>query len=479
MAGKLFSHASARSAFALILTTLFTFLITAVFSGCGGKGGSAPPPSNVGGGFTLVASGGTLNDGSGVKGLSVLTTLRDNQGWGPTQVWTITITDPDSNILTAEYNDQRLGSYMNWEWAGFDPSPGTYHAAATNGIVTISYDFSVTSDVIQRPAPNATSSPSAITVAWPSVAGAGSYSYQICTPASTCVSDLTTLTSETVSFSTLTAGDYFIRVKAYATDRPALYADHAASPGLASHENISEYSFSFPIGGDQNSGNYSLHAAGGVVDYGLRGPGNIPIYGIAFWSSILFGTPTPNAAPDGDWNITIKNSSNVTIADFIYPKGSEHYAYWYYGIEPATGSYTVTATYGTASRTASFTIDNSVLTSHLALPAGISATKTGSDINLTWNAVTLAKSYYVSLYAIIWDASAKQYDYREVWGKWVSTAGTTILKSGSTIPAGLEGDVYVTAYEVDMAAAAPPGTTPARADMSENLYGYPLPFLTP
>ena len=149
---------------------------------------------------------------------------------------------------------------------------------------------------------------------------------------------------------------------------------------------------------------------------------------------------------------------------------------------PVTGSYTVTATYGAASKTSTFTIAGSAseMTPRLALPAGISATKSvNNDISITWNAVGDAGSYYVSLYAESLDTIAKQYDYREVWNTWVSTAGATILKSGSAIPAGLECDVYITAHEVNMTTAAPPVTPPARADMSENYYGYPLPFLTP
>ncbi|MEK6697640.1 MAG: hypothetical protein AABZ10_01220 [Nitrospirota bacterium] len=464
-----------------LLSLLSSVILLLSLAACGG-GKSNSTPSNVGGGYTLQVSGGTLNDGSGVNGLSVLATLRDSEGFGPYQTWTITITDPDNNTFTVEYKDPRLGSYMSWEWAAYDPLPGTYRAAATNGLATIYYDFTVTAGTISRPAPNA-SSPSAsntITISWPPVDGAGSYSYDVCSPSSTCVSGITTSTSEIVSFATLTPGDYLIQVKAFAIDRQALYADHTSSPAFASQEKVSEYSFSYPVGTTVNPVNYELKAAGGILDYGFSGGPAGPIYGLAIWTSLQDVTTGNPVAPTGDWNIVITAPSG-TVMNYIYPANERHYAYWYYGIEPVIGAYTVTATYGTASTTAVFTIASTVseMTTTFPLPTGISASLSGDDINITWNQVTGAQSYYVSLYADVWNSGTQQYDYIEVWGAWVKTAATVISKSTSSIPAALQGYAYITAYEVDMTSAAPPVTTPTRADMSENYYAYQLPFLTP
>jgi hypothetical protein len=465
-----------------ILFFLASIIVALALTSCGGGGGGGgnSSPSNTGGGFTLQVSGGTLNDGSGTNGLSVLATLRDSSGWGPTLPWTITITDPDSYLLVVEYSDPRQGSYMSWEWAGWDPSPGTYRATATNGFTTLSYDFTVSTTVLSRPAPNAGSFGNDITVTWPAVGGAGSYSYDICAPDATCISGITAGLSSTATFSTLANGDYLVQVKAYATDRNALYANHAASPSFASQEKVSEHSFSFPVGGDQSSANYSFNAAGGVLDWGLRGPGNTPIYGTAFWTSIIDTAANPDTAPSGNWNIQITDPNGRQM-NYIYPASSQHYAYWYYSVEPVSnGTYTVTATYGTASKSAVFSLANTTPALAPFSYSQISATKNiTNDITITWPAVTNANSYYVSLWADIWDNSAKQWFYEEVWGKWVATTGTTILKSGSTLPAGLRCDVYVTAYAVDMSLATPPASPPTRADMSENYYGYPLPFLTP
>lgn len=471
-----------RSSIRFIL--VFSLLTALALSGCGGGGESSGPPTNVGGGYTLKISGGTLNDGSGTNGLIVLATLRDDTGYGPSLPWTIAITGPgipSQYPLTVEYQDGSLGSYMAWEWPAFEPLSGTYRATATNldGSVTIYYDFSINSgSTLSRPAPSASAGGSSIDVTWPAVTGAGSYSYDVCSPASTCVSGVTAGAGATATFASLPNGDYLIRVRAYKTNRVGVHDNHTASPTLASQENLSEYVFSYPVNGDQTSTNYSLTAAGGVLDYDLSGPGG-PIYGFAVWTSILYGTPNPNAAPAGDWNIVVKRQDGTIVADFIYPKNTKHYVFWYYGIEPiANETYTVEATYGLAVRTYSFTLSD--LTPNLTplTYSQISGTpQANNDITMTWTTVSGAGSYYLSLWAEVWDVSAKQYDYIEVWGGWVS-ANNAIIPSGS-VPSGLACDAYVTAYEIDMTAASPPDPAPARADMSENYYGYPLSFLTP
>lgn len=456
-----------------------------VLSGCGGGDGGSflgpgGPRANTGDGYTLEASGGTLNDGSGTKGLVVLVTLRDSQGWGPSLPWTIKITGPGistSAPLSIEYQDGRPGSFMLWEWSAFDPLSGSYRATATNfdGSVTIHYDFKVSAtSSLARPTPYTSSSGGNITLSWPSVSGAKSYTYEVFPPGGA-TSVFGCITTNSVNLGALTNGDYLVLVKAYSAELLGLDASRSASPTLPSMSNVSEYVFSFPVGGDQTSNNYSLNAAGGVLDFGYRGPGDTPIYGLAIWTSILYGTPNQNSAPSGDWNIHITDP-NGRIMDYIYPAGGQHAAYWYYNVEPVIGTYTVTASYGNASKTVTFTLAN--LTPALALPANLAASKLGNnDISMTWDSVAGAKSYYLSLWADIWNNGKNQYDYTEVWGGWVNTNSATI-PNGSVTP-GLTCYSYVTAYQVDMTATTPPGTLPTRADMSENYYGYQLPFTTP
>src|SRR3990172_9363689 len=110
-----------------LLSLLSSVILLLFLASCsGGKTNSTP--SNVGGGYTLQVSGGTLNDGSGYNGLVVLATLRDSEGLGPAFSWTISITGPDipsDSPIIVEYQDSYPNSYMSWEWAGFEPSSGT------------------------------------------------------------------------------------------------------------------------------------------------------------------------------------------------------------------------------------------------------------------------------------------------------------------------------------------------------------------
>lgn len=483
MAGKLSPHSPSRSAFALILITLVALLMTAALTGCGGGdngSGLLGPGANTGGGYTLVASGGTLNDGYGSKGLVILVTLRDSDGWGPSLPWTVEITGPgisSGSPLTIDYQDGRPGSFALWEWSASDPASGTYRATATNfdNSVTIHYDFNVSgSDSLARPAPYTSSSGGNITLHWPSVSGAKSYTYEVFPPGGG-PSVFGCITTTSVNLGALANGDYLVLVRAYSANLLGLDASRSASPALPSKANVSEYLFSFPVGGDQTSTSYSLNAAGGVLDFGYVGPGDSPIYGLGIWTSILYGTPNPNSAPSGDWNIRVTDP-NGQVLDYIYPAGEQHYAFWYYDVEPVIGTYTVTATYGGASRTVNFSLSN--LTPALARPSNLAASKLGNnDISVTWNAVAGAKSYYLSLWADIWNNATKQYDFTEVWGGWVNTNGATIPYG--SVAAGLTCYAYATAYQVDMTTASPPGTLPTRADMSENYYGYQLPFTTP
>jgi len=147
------------------------------------------------------------------------------------------------------------------------------------------------------------------------------------------------------------------------------------------------------------------------------------------------------------------------------------------------GTYNVEASYGDAKKTSSFSLASPITASLAPLNSiqnnEISATMAGSDITVSWNAVSGAKSYYVNLWAEVWNVTTSQFDYKEVWRSWVATTSVTIAKIDSNIPENLTCDVYVTAHELNMTTTSPPAPLPTRADMSENYYSYILPFLTP
>lgn len=479
------SHQAFRRLFEKSALRLLSCLLILTAASCGG-GGSSPPP-NVGGGYTLQVAGGTLNDGSGTSGLVVLATLRDDAGRGPTSNWTLSITGPgidDSAPLVVEYTDYLPGSYMSWEWAEFDPIPGTtYRATAMNagGTVTLRYTFAVASSTLQRPIPGATPSTNSISLSWSSINNAHSYSYEVCSPSSKCVSGLTTTPSATADFSSfgssLETGDHLVRIRAYSSDRKAISDSASAAPPLASPENVSDYSFSCPVNGDPNAASYALNAAVGVMDFGLRGPGNTPINGLTIWTSIRYN----NAAPAGNWNVTVTDPSGY-ITNYLYPAAEDHHLYWYYGIEPLIGTYTITANYGSVTKSTTVTLSST--TSSLVPLTASSITATGQingDRLISWSRVSGAGSYYASIWSLVWNKTSHQFDYLEVWEAWVKDPGTgtaasvTAAAADAGFSSGMEYDVYISAAQYDMASS--PGATPSRVDMSENYN--PKTFLVP
>ena len=106
-----------------------------------------------------------------------------------------------------------------------------------------------------------------------------------------------------------------------------------------------------------------------------------------------------------------------------------------------------------------------------------SSLESDSSITLTRDAVSGAASYYVSLWAYVWNITTNEYEYQEVWGGWVNTAGVNI--AFGAIDPGLTCYAFISAHEVDMVSISPPSPPPARADMSENYLAYKLPFPTP
>lgn len=476
------------------LSLLISVVVSVFLASCGGGdsggGGGDQTPTNIGGGYTLKASGGTLNDGSGVRGLVVLATLRDDQGWGPLLPWTVSISGPGisaSSPLAVEYQDGQLGSFVIWEWSGFDVLSGNYRTTATNfdGSVTIYIDFSVSStSMLARPVPSIGSAGGSTLLSWAPASNAASYAYEVVpTGGGSTVYGSTAGTS--VNLGTLANGDYLVLLKSYTANLLSLNADHSASPALPSQMNIADYVFTFPVGGDQTSASYSLNAAGGILDYGLRGPNNTPIYGLSFWTSLQDITSPGNpVAPAGDWNISVTDPNGV-VMNYIYPAGERHDVYWYYDIEPVSGgTYTITASYGAAVKTAAVTFADTnpalapLLYQSISASLVSNATNTSlNDISITWPQVTGAQSYYTSLWADVWNSALKRYDYTEIWAAWVSSPAARVVNG--TVQSGLLCDVYVTAYGVDMTSVAPPSPSPSRVDMSENYYGSPIPFATP
>lgn len=447
---------------AIILVTFFGILAGCGGGGGGGGGGDNPAPTNVGGGFTLLASGGTINDGSGSNGLALLATLRDSSGTGPglSGGWQITITGPGiTQPLTVAYDDGSPSSYLLWRWEGFNPASGTYRATATNGTVTISRDFTINSTSIMQIAPL---TKNGSTLSWSPVPGAGLYYYQVSDGTGSTVASgyLNGTPSEaTYSFQlpALADGSYLVEVFSHAQNFTQLMSDASSAPSLTTQENISIAQMELAIAGG-TAGSYDLAAKGGILYLG-KDSANIDQYGLAVWSSILTSTGTP---PAGDWTVAVTGPGITTPLIFTYPKTDTHYLYWDFASPPAAGSYTVTATSPGYALTAGFTIPNQ--TALLPVATNVTVTPAVNSYAISWNAVPGAASYYVNLWATVGGV------YTEIAGEWVNGTAASVPKGSLT--KGIVYDVYVTAATLDMTTTKiQPPPSPLQVDMSDTTYG--------
>ncbi len=457
------------------LAALFTASALFISSGCSSGGGgndNSALPSNIGGGYTLVVSGGTLNDGSGANGLSVLATLRDSSGNGPAMPWTLTITGPGLGApLTVSYDDGSPSSYMTSWWESSHPQSGTFTATATNGGTALTYKFTIdASKNLSQPVP----SKSTNTISWNSITGAGSYYYKVTDGTgllviSGYIASDPLLFSYSFNLPTLSNGSYLVEVFAQTTDRTALQNNASALPSLASQENMAVATMDFVIGGG-----YSLDARGGVLYEGV-GTGAADQYGLVIWASILTAptnsasSPTP---PASDWNITVTGPAISTPITFTYPATDSQYIYWDFGTVPTAGTYTVSAIVsgGTTSLSQTFTVPSP--TAKLPLAAVTANATNGGGASVSWDLVTGAKSYYVNIWTDVWDATLSQWVYTEIAGSWVNATSATI--ANNTMTKGIVYDVYVTACQQDMtdAATTPPAAPGAQVDMSDTTFTY-------
>lgn len=454
---------SFHAALGMLLIILLSFLAS-----CGGEGTTLLPldnEKNVGGGYTLIVTGGNLNDGSGTAGFVVLATLRDSAGNGPSTPWSIAIDGPGLGLsLKASYDDGSPSSYMTWWWEDLDPRSGTYTATATNGITTLVYSFSVNAaSTMARPVVTKNGS----TLSWSAVSGAGSYYYRVTDGSGWHVttgyySDDPLQTTYSFVLPALSDGSYLVAVYAMTTDRIALQNDLSPSPSLAPQENMSLGAVDFVQGGG-----YALDAAGGVL-YEGEYPSGTSHYGLVIWSSILT-TTAQSTAPAGDWTLSVAGPG-IPAADpitFTYPASHAQYLYWDFGTTPADGIYTVTAVPKAGGSPISRTFSIPAPAARLDIVTGLTATPvTGGGVDVSWAPVTGAGSYYVNVWT---DAGGV---YTEVAGSWV--ASTSVSLPVKTLAKGVSYDVYVTASQLVMTdtSTVPPAAPAAQADMSDTTFTY-------
>jgi hypothetical protein len=442
--------------------SLIMVISLCMLAACGSDGGGTDTPSNVGGGFSLLASGGTINDGFGDNGLALLATLRDSNGVGPglSGGWQITITGPGmTQPLTSSYDDSSPSSYQLWRWEGFNPDSGTYTVTASNATTTLSTRFILDStSSMQKPALTKSGS----TLSWSPLSAAGSYHYLVSdgfgsTVASGYLNSDPAQTFYSFQLPTLADGSYLIEVLAYTQSLPLLMNNYSPAPSLSPQGNISVSQMGLVIAGGID-GSYDLAAKGGILYMG-NNSANVGQYGLAIWSSILTSTVTP---PAGDWSVAVTGPGITIPLTFTYPRTDSHYLYWDYATPPASGNYTVTATAPGYTLTAGFVIPD--LNAQLPVATNITVTSTADSYSISWDAVPWALSYNVNLWASVDGV------YTEIASEWVNSSPVFIPKKSLT--KGITYDVYVTAATLDMTTmkSLPPPSL-AQVDMSDNTYG--------
>lgn len=445
-----------------VMTLIF---LAGFIAACGGGGNATTGLStqtNAGGGYTLIAAGGTLNDGPSAKGLALLATLRDSKGNGPglNGGWQITLTGPGiSQPLKVNYDDGSPSSYQIWRWQGINPSSGAYTATATNGTVTISYKFTIdATSTLPRPALTKIGS----TISWSPLTGAGSYYFKITDgTGSTVNSGFMAAATASPSFQlpSLADGSYLVEVFAYSQNFSQLMTDTSAAPALVTQENASVASLDLVLAGGV-AGSYNLAATGGTLYLGKDISGS-DRYGLAIWTSILTST---GSAPAGDWVITVTGPGISTPISFTYPRTDSHYLYWDFGTTPLSGNYTVTASAPECSLTTAFAIPR--LAAQLPIASNITVTTAASSYGISWNGVSGAASYYVNVWTIINGV------YTEVQGLWVNGSTYSVTVPKNSLTKGVVYDVYVNASSLDMTTVnnVPP-PSPVQVNMSDNTYG--------
>lgn len=438
------------------------FLCLIILSACGG-GGSTPAAAPVAA-YSFKATGGILNDGSGASGLVVLAILRDDQGVGPglNAGWQIAITGPGlSQPLPVPYADGSASSYTSWRWKGINPASGTYTATATNGTTTLTSRFDISaSDTLARPALSKTND----VVSWNAVAGAGSYYYEV-TDGYDVVTQSGYLNPDSSSFqlNTLPDGSYSISVFAQTKSRIDLMNDNSAAPVLPAQDNISVSTMAFVSTGG-SAGSYNLSAAGGVLYMGQDG--GVDRYGLVVWSSILTNA-TPGAPVASDWSVSVTGPGIDASAPlvFTYPRTDTHHAYWDFGIVPAAGIYTVTATMSGSTDVVSAQFYVPAPTAQLPVVTGVGVTPAANSYTVKWDAVPGAGSYYLNVWADVGGV------YTEVASAWLDGSTLTAEIQKTSLSHGTLYDVYLTACTLDMTTAkALPPPSPSQVNMSDNTF---------
>ena len=418
---------------------------------------ASPERANVRYGLALQATGGVYDDGSGILGLAVLSTLRDGSGAGPSTPWTVGLRDEAGALpLGFAFGAGPGDSYQAWWWPAFPPRTGAYRATADDGTRSLEVGFSVAADrALERPDVSVSSDASVLS--WPAIPGAASYECRVFAGGEQIYGVAGSAAPE-CDLSSLPPGAYVVSVLAMSADLAALAASAAQEPPLPARFDVAETRLALvrPVPGAPA---LQVSAAGGALQYGSTEPG------LAIWLSITLPDGTPTQVP---WKVSVTGPGLPANAlTYTYDAGKRRDLVWSYDVPATPGAYALTADSSIGSVTATFTVGTPAA---LPIPGDVVATgdaNGGATVDFT--PVAGATSHYVGVWTRATASAASTF----VDGRWVS--GPPARFPAGTFAAGAAYDVYVAATDADMLNA---GAPPAQVAVSENTF-LPASFVSP
>ncbi|HEY6006537.1 MAG TPA: hypothetical protein VIV57_26900, partial [Anaeromyxobacter sp.] len=424
--------------------------LAAALAAVGCSGGSPQQPANVGYGLVLQGTGGIYDDGSGILGLAVLSTLRDSGGAGPSTAWDVALRDETGALPTGvAYGPGPAGSYQAWWWPAIPPRPGPYSlTVSSDGGRSLEAGFSVAAaSGLARPDVAVSMDGSLLSwaaIPWAAswecrVFGAGVLRYLCAGPEPAC------------DVSAIEPGAYEVSVLALSADLGGLASSGAQQPLLPARFDVSETRVAF-VRPQPGAPAMKAAAAGGALRYG-----NVEA-GLAIWLSLAQadGSATPVA-----WTVTVTGPGLPPYAPltFTYAAGQARALFWSYDVPATPGSYAVAAESTAASVVASFTVGQPAV---LDPPVGVTAAaEVSGGATVDWTPVAGARSTFVGVWTQATPSAASTF----VDGLWVS--GPPARFPSGTFAAGSAYEVYVAATDADMVGASAP---PAQVAVSENTF---------
>jgi hypothetical protein len=386
-------------------------------------------------GYALQARGGTYVDGTGRLGLTLLATLRDGDGVGPSGNWTGTLVGPAGSVGGA----LTYGAAGSWTAAWWPDEPGyagSYALAlAPEGGDALEAAYAQQDGTGIAP-PQPTLAEGGTSITWGPVAGAMSYECRVFDPTGMILSQV--VSSTTCDLGSLQAGAYAASVLAYSADLIALGASDAREPTLPARLDVSEARLALART-DGGAPPAALGVAGGAFSDGTAWTGR----GLAVWVSLLNGDGTPTGA---EWTVDVVGPGLTAEAPlrFTYPANFSGLMVWASEVPATPGSFGLVARSSEGSLARPFTL-GAIPTLGAPTTVFASAGAQGSA-DVSWTGAQRAASYLVS--------ARHRATGAHVMSQWV--AGTSAVFPADTFLAEETYDVFVAATDADMVGGSPP-----------------------